>query len=84
MAVHNSCLNSKPAEAANVSFTGSLSGLNFPKGGDTEVVLYQKAAIGTGDQAGNPWLQEMPDPMSKVTWDNYITMSPADMEKGGS
>lgn len=83
MAVHNSCLNSEPAEATNVSFTGSLSGLNFPKGGDTEVVLYQKAAIGTGDQAGNPWLQEMPDPMSKVTWDNYITMSPAEMEEGG-
>jgi MoCo/4Fe-4S cofactor protein with predicted Tat translocation signal len=48
-----------------------------------ELVLYQKGGIGDGSQANNPWLQEMPDPITKVTWDNYITMSPADMKKGG-
>jgi len=42
--------------------------------------LYQKAAIGTGLQANNPWLQELPDPITKVTWDNYITMNPSEME----
>ncbi len=83
MAVHNSCLKATSPEASDVTFVGDLNGLKLPKGGDVEVVLYQKAAIGTGDQAGNPWLQEMPDPMTKVTWDNYITMSPSDMEKGG-
>jgi len=25
-------------------------------------------------------LQEMPDPVTKVTWDNYITMNPVEME----
>ena len=47
------------------------------KGGDIEVVLYQKISIGTGSQANNPWLQELPDPISKVTWDNYALISPA-------
>ena len=42
-----------------------------------ELVLYQKGAIGTGAQANNPWLQEMPDPISKATWDNYVTISQA-------
>ena len=47
------------------------------KGGPVEVVLYQKISIGNGSQANNPWLQELPDPVTKVTWDNYAMMSPA-------
>jgi MoCo/4Fe-4S cofactor protein with predicted Tat translocation signal len=46
------------------------------KGGKTELVIYEKVAIGaTG--AGNPWLQEMPDPVTRATWDNYVIISPA-------
>jgi len=50
------------------------------KGGDTEVVYYQKVSIGNGSQANNPWLQELPDPVTKVTWDNYVMMG-TDMYK---
>ena len=46
-------------------------------GTDKEVVLYQKVSMGNGSQANNPWLQELPDPISKVTWDNYAMISPA-------
>ncbi|MDE1192794.1 MAG: TAT-variant-translocated molybdopterin oxidoreductase [Arachidicoccus sp.] len=42
-----------------------------------ELVLYQKIAIGEGQGASNPFLQEMPDPISRATWDNYIMISPA-------
>lgn len=41
-----------------------------------ELVLYQKVGIQEGQDANNPWLQEMPDPISKVSWDNYICISP--------
>lgn len=41
-----------------------------------ELVLYEKAGIGVGKQANNPWLQELPDPISKAVWDNYVAMSP--------
>ena len=27
--------------------------------------------------SSNPWLQELPDVISKVTWDNYLTISPS-------
>ncbi len=47
------------------------------KSGAVEVVFYQKISIGNGSQANNPWLQELPDPITKVTWDNYAMMSPA-------
>ncbi len=82
MAIHNSCVEmSIPAATAPVFNEVSLAGLGnqITKANGLEVVLYQKAAIGTGVQANNPWLQEMPDPISKVTWDNYITMNPSEM-----
>lgn len=43
-----------------------------------EMTLYEKAGVGSGVQANNPWLQELPDPVSKVTWDNYLSVSPKD------
>ncbi|PRY04956.1 quinol:cytochrome c oxidoreductase iron-sulfur protein precursor [Pontibacter ummariensis] len=49
------------------------------KGGPgIEAVLYEKMTIGTGEMANNPWLQELPDPISKATWGNYVCM-PRDM-----
>ncbi|MBX3256797.1 MAG: TAT-variant-translocated molybdopterin oxidoreductase [Chitinophagaceae bacterium] len=44
-------------------------------GADIELVLYQKVSIGSGATANNPWLQEMPDPVSRATWDNYAMIS---------
>ncbi|MBV8388953.1 MAG: TAT-variant-translocated molybdopterin oxidoreductase [Mucilaginibacter sp.] len=51
--------------------------------GKFELELYQNVAIRDGKRANNPWLQEMPEPVSKVTWDNFIAMSPTDMKKLG-
>jgi Fe-S-cluster-containing dehydrogenase component len=45
------------------------------QGGSIEAVVYEKVGIGTGSEANNPWLQEMADPITKATWDNYVTMS---------
>jgi MoCo/4Fe-4S cofactor protein with predicted Tat translocation signal len=39
-----------------------------------ELKLYEKVGMGWGSQAANPWLQELPDPISKVTWDNYVAV----------
>ena len=72
---------SAPALGADVS--ASVRRLGAAKGGAMELALYQKQAIGSGDQAANPMLQETPDPISKVTWDNYVTMARADMEAMG-
>ena len=43
-----------------------------------ELVLYTKTGLGDGQQANNPWLQEFPDPITRVSWDNYVTVSNAD------
>ncbi|WP_317044160.1 TAT-variant-translocated molybdopterin oxidoreductase [Ichthyobacterium seriolicida] len=44
-------------------------------GKGTELQLYGKIGMGNGYQANNPWLQEMPDPITRTTWDNYLTIS---------
>lgn len=63
--------------------SADASGRISKPGSGWEVLLYQKTGIGAGNQTNNPWLQELPDPISKVTWDNYIAMSPSDVEEGG-
>ena len=41
-----------------------------------ELALYTNYSVGDGVQGNNPWLQEMPDPITKACWDNYFTVSP--------
>ncbi|MEX6689047.1 TAT-variant-translocated molybdopterin oxidoreductase [Danxiaibacter flavus] len=61
--------------AAVATATGAIS--SAKKSDGVELVLYQKVGVGDGQGAANPWLQEMPDPVTKATWDNYIIVSPA-------
>jgi MoCo/4Fe-4S cofactor protein with predicted Tat translocation signal len=54
------------------------------KGGDgAELQIYQTVAIRDGKYANNPWLQELPDPVTKVTWDNFAAIAPKYAEKLG-
>lgn len=48
-----------------------------------ELQLYTKVSIGDGSSSNNPWLQELPDPISRVSWDNYLTINPLDAKKLG-
>jgi Fe-S-cluster-containing dehydrogenase component len=58
------------------SFAGDVNGAagavkNTGNSSDIDIILYEKVGIRDGKYAGNPWLQELPDPVSKATWDNY-------------
>ncbi|HPB68875.1 MAG TPA: hypothetical protein PKU74_08230, partial [Candidatus Omnitrophota bacterium] len=41
-----------------------------------EVEVYPPVSLLTGRHANNPWLQEMPDPVTKAVWENYAAISP--------
>lgn len=70
-------VDGSPAPApSTANLSAAASKIAATKKGDVEVVLYEKVAMGNGSQANNPWLQELPDPISKVTWDNYAMVSP--------
>ena len=40
-------------------------------------VVFVTGSVGDGRYANNPWLQEMPHPITKVVWDNPVVVSPA-------
>ncbi len=42
-----------------------------------EVQLYEGVSLRDGRHANNPWLQELPDPISKTTWGNFAAIAPA-------
>jgi MoCo/4Fe-4S cofactor protein with predicted Tat translocation signal len=66
------------ANINNSAVSTALAAIAAQKPSDKiELVLYQKLAIGAGQGASNPWLQELPDPVTRATWDNYIIVSPA-------
>nr|WP_315419283.1 TAT-variant-translocated molybdopterin oxidoreductase [uncultured Pedobacter sp.] len=52
------------------------------KGGDQiELQVYENIPMRDGKNANNAFLQELPDPVSKVTWDNYVALAPKFAEK---
>ncbi|MGE3182884.1 MAG: TAT-variant-translocated molybdopterin oxidoreductase, partial [Phycisphaerae bacterium] len=47
------------------------------------IAFHPDRTIGTGDFANNGWLQELPDPLTKITWDNAAVMAPSDAKSLG-
>ena len=41
---------------------------------DLEISFIEKVAIGDGSYGNNPWLQEMPDPITRCSWGNYLAV----------
>lgn len=79
-AVQDGVMQIKVAEA-NISYnpdavTEILPGIKPAPKEMLELHFYESIALGNGSQANNPWLQELPDPISKVTWENYAAVSP--------
>ncbi|MGA2061348.1 MAG: 4Fe-4S dicluster domain-containing protein, partial [Thermoguttaceae bacterium] len=67
---------------------GTSDGL--PKGegteienGKLEIVFRPSTGLYDGRFANNGWLQEMPDPLTRLTWDNVAVMSPKTAAKLG-
>ena len=71
--MHLDLVPSSGAAVTSVSSNPANSVVNFYKPGEgMELELYVKTGIGEGDYCDNPWSQELPDAISRATWDNYI------------
>jgi Fe-S-cluster-containing dehydrogenase component len=51
--------------------------------GNMYLVIYQHPFLGDGRGANKPWLQEIPDPITKICWQTVAEMNPATAEKMG-
>jgi MoCo/4Fe-4S cofactor protein with predicted Tat translocation signal len=63
-------------------------GAKIPEGaassaGSLEIVFRPDPAVGDGAVSNNAWLQEMPKPQNKMTWDNAVWFSPKSAEHYG-
>ena len=67
--------------ANEVDLAAAANGLaSSIKSSELELSLYTKVGLGDGKMANNPWLQELPDPITRTSWDNYLVISRADAE----
>ena len=58
--------------------------LNTPAAsGDYFFVTYFSPTLGDGRGANKPWLQELPDPVSKICWQSWVEMHPVTANKLG-
>ncbi|MFT7100195.1 MAG: molybdopterin-containing oxidoreductase family iron-sulfur binding subunit, partial [Bacteroidia bacterium] len=69
--VENTSADSMPS--FNITGGSAADALSTRKGAEKELVLYQKVGVRDGAYGNTPWAHEMPDPVTKVTWDNYLT-----------
>src|SRR5579864_449012 len=57
--------------------SGSATSTQATQQQGIEVIFLPDPSIYDGQFANNGWLQELPKPMTKLTWDNPVLMSPA-------
>ena len=62
---------------------GAMPAAGPAPGGGLEIVFRPDPYVLDGRNANNGWLQELPRPLSKVTWDNVAYISPATAEARG-
>ncbi len=64
--------------AASTSISGALNALlsRLKANKGFELVFAQSYSLYDGRFSNNGWLQELPDPISKLTWDNPLMISP--------
>ncbi len=73
--IHPMAMSGAPYSGNTAAATSAIQGMKAGSG--TELVVYEKIGIGRGGcWSNNPWLLEMPDPITKATWDNYVCISP--------
>jgi molybdopterin-containing oxidoreductase family iron-sulfur binding subunit len=85
-ALHNGAFAvSSEAEVnvGEVDLAAANSALSQVAAYEMELTVYVKTGLGDGQQANNPWLQELPDPITRTSWDNYVLISRIDAERLG-
>jgi Fe-S-cluster-containing dehydrogenase component len=82
--IHDGVVAGSTPAAKTVSLRKELAGeLGAAKSGGEELLFRPCPMIGDGRFSNNAWLQELPRPLTKLTWDKAVMMSPATATKHG-
>jgi molybdopterin-containing oxidoreductase family iron-sulfur binding subunit len=83
--LHDGFVPDTASKPVNAAFKADVAGQALqtiaaaPKldASNLEVVLHKSYSLDDGRYNNNGWLQELPDPITRITWDNVILVSPA-------
>ncbi len=84
--LHDGFLANSAAAAASVTYDGAplaraleelKAPASMPSKERLDLVFYRDSKVDDGRHNNNGWLQELPDPITKLTWDNAVLVSPA-------
>ena len=87
-AVHDGFIPNTTAAPRNVAprtdFLAQTAGIQAGNGSNVlEVVVLPDPSVYDGRFANNAWLQELPKPLTKLTWDNVLLVSPRTAQRLG-
>ncbi len=81
--LHDGVVPNSASPQRTLTFTGNVAGLAAPKTGGMEVMFRPDPTIWDGRFLNNAWLQELPKPLIKTTWDNTVLLPFSMAEKLG-
>jgi molybdopterin-containing oxidoreductase family iron-sulfur binding subunit len=69
--------NTQPAQLGVFKLTSNLPEITAKNvsAQNLEVIFFRDAKVDDGRYANNGWMQELPDPITKMTWDNAVLVS---------
>ena len=73
----------RPVRLADTAARISPAPAALPGSGDQTVVVYPHPVLHDGRGANKPWLQELPDPVSKIAWHSWVEVHPDTAAKWG-
>lgn len=79
-ALHDGVIGNTAFEERGVAL-GTLPTVSAAESSGFEIVFRPDPAVYDGRYANNGWLQELPKPLTRLTWDNAVLASPATIEK---
>jgi len=71
------------ASPLTMSSQATFGTASFDGSHDLTLLVHPSARLGTGEFANSPWLQELPDPVSKITWHSWLEINPHTAEEKG-
>ncbi len=76
--LHDGFVELKNSYTSDGSFNLDNVSLSLPKIDKSNFVVHLQKSyfVGDGKFTNNGWLQEIPHPVTKITWDNYASISP--------
>ena len=66
---------SKPVAARATATAAAVPNISAPSATNLEIIFFRDAKLDDGRYANNGWMQELPDPITKIVWDNAVLVS---------